>query len=489
MKSRILPVFAAMGLFGALLAPTLAVAKPVCEADGASAARPADSGCKSSWLGLGARERRAVEALADDYKRFMGLAKTELATVAETVKLVRAAGFRALGDGSPLTPGAKYYDLNRDRAMTLIVIGSDDFLDGFRVVVSHIDSPRLELKGRPLYEAERFALFQTNYHGGIKNYQWTSLPLALMGRIDLKDGKTVNISVGNAPGEPVFVIPELSPHVSADLRDRTASEAIAKEELDPLVGHIPEEDSNSVKRAIEDYLEKTHGVGLNDLVSAELALVPALAPRDVGFDRGLMAIYGQDDRLSAYASVRAIMELKNPRRTAIAYLADNEEVGNVNNTGASSAYFIDLVERLIYMRQGSDYRSPMLSGALRASRVISADVNPGVNPLWPSAWELGNAPRLGHGVNFKIYGRGFSANSEYAAWMRAILDDAAIPWQTATYKVGRAGGGTVGKEFSRLNMEVIDLGVPVLSIHTPYSISSKVDVYWLYKAMAAFYAR
>ncbi|MFQ5533837.1 MAG: aminopeptidase [Sphingomonadales bacterium] len=483
---RTVRVLAGAGMVSVFLASGVALAKPDCSEDGGTRNTIA---CSSSWLDLTARQERAVSDFASDYKRFMGRAKTELATVTEAVKLARAAGFVELKPNSPLTPGAKYYDINRDRAMALIVIGARPMVEGFRVVVSHIDSPHLDLKGQPLYEADRFALFQTNFHGGIKNYQWTSMPLALMGRVDLKDGRTVDISVGNEPDDPTFVIPELSPHVSRGLRDRTAANAIKKEELDPLAGHIPEKASNSVKTAVQVYLEQNYGIGLNDLVSAELALVPAYPPRDVGFDRGLMAIYGQDDRLSAYASLRAIASIDKPDRTLVAYLADNEEVGNVNNTGASSSYLVDLLERMIYMKRGAGFRSPMLKQALRASKVLSADVNPGVNPLWPSAWELGNAPRLGYGVNLKIYGRGFNANSEFTAWMRKTLDDAKVPWQTSTYKVGRAGGGTVGREFSRHNMDVIDIGVPVLSIHTPYSISSKVDVYWLYQAMSAFYAR
>jgi len=461
-----------------------AVAAPVCT----PAKGSVDTACPSAWLSLGARERKAVENYATRYKAFMGKAKTELSYVTEAIRLARQAGFKKLTATSELTPGARYYDVNRDRAMALIVIGNQPMARGFRLVASHIDSPRLELKGRPLYETERFALFQTNFHGGIKNYQWTSLPLALMGRIDLKNGKTIHISVGNKPGEPVFVIPELSPHVSGQLRKRKATEAIAKEELDPLVGHIPDRQSGDVKVAVIAYLRKTYGIGLNDLVSAELALVPAYPPHDVGFDRGMMAIYGQDDRLSAYASLIAIKGQKTPPRTSIAYMIDNEEVGNVNNTGASSTYLYDLLEKLLYQKHGAAYRAPMLKAAARATQVLSTDVNPGVNPIWPSAWELGNAPRLGYGVNIKLYGRGFNANSEFTAHMRKVFDDAGIPWQTSTYKVAGGGGGTVGREFSRLNMEVIDIGVPVLSIHTPYSISSKVDAYWLSKAMTTFFS-
>lgn len=444
---------------------------------------------RPSWLNLSASDRDVVESFASDYKQFMRNVKTELTFVAETIQLVRAAGFEELTEESDLVPGARFYDNNRDRALTLIVVGTDDFQEGFRVVGAHIDSPRIELKGRALYEREGFALFQTNYHGGIKNYQWTNIPLALMGRIDKKDGSTVTLSIGNNPGEPVFIIPGLSPHVDKDLRERKYSDVIAKEELDPIVGHIPGEGDMGVKQMIAEFLESTYDVGFDDLVSAELALVPAYPPRDVGFDRGLMAIYGQDDRASGYAALRAIMEMQTPSKTSIAYLVDNEEVGNVNNTGAGSSYLVDLMGRLMYRKMGERYSEHFLRRARRATKAISSDVNAGINPIWPDVWEHGNAPRLGYGINLKLYGRGFNANSEYIAWIRNVLDEEEIPWQVATYKVGGGGGGTIGVEMSDENMEVIDFGIPILSVHTPYSISSKVDIYWLYRALRAFYLK
>ena len=272
-----------------------------------------------------------------------------------------------------------------------------------------------------------------------------------------------------------------------EYRDRSRSEAIKFEELDPIVGHLPKSAEENVSAQVKDYLWQTYGITLEDLVSAELSLVPAYPPRDIGFDRSLMAIYGQDDRLSAYASLRSILAIDAPEYTAIAHLVDNEETGSVNNTGAASTWFFDLLGALIYREKGDAYREPHLKRALAASKVISIDVNPGINPIWPSAFEAGNAPLLGHGINFKLYGRGFSANSEYIAWTRNYLDAAGVPWQTVTYKVNGGGGGTVGVFYSEQNMEVIDFGVPVLSIHTPYAVSSKSDVYWLSQAVTAFY--
>lgn len=447
----------------------------------------ADDGPKSSWATLSADQRTQVEAFAEDYKSFMHKARTELSFVTNAVALVKAAGFEELSATSPMRPGARYYDVNRGRAMALIVIGSDPLAAGTRIVAGHIDSPRLELKGRPIYESEGYAMFQTNYHGGILSFQWTNIPLALLGHVDKTDGSRVQISVGLDPEDPIFIIPGLAPHVDVDLEKRVYQDVIKLEELDPIVGHIPVADQKNISGAVNAYLLDRYNIEPDDLVSAELALVPAFPPRDVGFDRGLMAIYGQDDRLSGYTAMRAIIDLDVPTKTAIAYMADNEESGNVNNTGASSAYFRNLLRRLLLNEVGDDYGEEMLWASLSASEAVSSDVNPGINPVWPNALEKGNGARQGYGVNFKLYGRGFSPNSEFLAKIRRILDGENIPWQVMTYKVGRGGGGTLGRELSADDVEVVDFGVPVLSIHTPYSISSKVDVYWLSLAMNAFF--
>ena len=467
--------FLILGVMGAVLAPFCALAQEDEEAE----PQPA-------WADLSDSQRRGVLDFAEDYKDFMSRAKTEISFVAEAVTVARASGFRELAADSNLRPGGRFYDINRDRTITLIVVGTDDFIDGFRVVGAHVDSPRLELKGRPLYEKEGFALFQTYRHGGIKNYQWVNLPLALVGHVDKKDGSRVGISVGLEPDEPILIIPDLSPHVDQDYRERMNRDVIMGEELDPIVASIPDEEA-SVAGAVLAYLADQYGIEEEDLVSAELMLVPAMAPRDVGLDRSLMAIYGQDDKLSSYAALRAIIEQDTPVTTSLAFLVDNEEVGNVNNTGANSTYLVDLMSELIHRQRGDAYSDYDLRQALRKTKVISSDVNPGVHPAYPDVWEAGNAPRLGFGVNLKLYGGGFNANSEFIAWNRAYLDAAGVAWQTATYK-GRASGGTIGKSLSKDNMEVIDYGVPVLSIHSTYAVSSKVDVHMLFRAMDAFYS-
>lgn len=445
--------------------------------------------CDSSWVGLSAAERNQVFAFAEDYKDFLHVARTELSFVSEAIAFAEANGFQDLTQIDELSPGTRVYEVNRDRTISLLVIGERAMTEGFLVVGAHIDSPRLELKGRPLYEDVEFALFQTNYHGGIKYHQWTNLPLALMGRIDRKDGSVVNVSIGLQADEPIFMIPELSPHVDRGRSSTPLGDYIEPEDLDPVVAHIPDTiEGGAVVEQVLEHLASEYGVSRADLVSAELALVPAERPRDMGFDRGLIAAYGQDDRIAAYAAMRALAEVDAPEYTIMAYLVDNEEVGNRNNTGARSDYFSDLLSRLMYTNMGTYYREPVLRQALRNTRFISIDVNPGVNPMNPAAWELGNAPRLGYGVNLKLYGQGNNANSEFIAWTRRLLDDAGVAWQTSTYRVGSAGGGTIGGEFSRQNIEVIDFGVPLLSIHTPFAIASKVDLYSLYQAALAFYA-
>ncbi|MFT5757353.1 MAG: aspartyl aminopeptidase [Alteromonadaceae bacterium] len=439
----------------------------------------------SSWLSLSKKELKAVEKYADNYKDYIYKAPTELTFVTETIKRIEKQGFKKLTEVSDLKPGARFYDVNRDRTISVIVIGKKDLEQGTRIVGAHIDSPRLELKGRPLYEKEQFALFQTYIHGGIKTYQWVNIPLAMVGRVDKKDGSVVNISVGFDENDPIFMVPDLAPHVDHDNRKRTSREVIKKEELDVIISAKPALDK-SIKVLVTDFLKAEYDISVEDLVSAELALVPATKPRDVGFDRSMIAAYGQDDKASAIAAVTAIMEQKTPEYTSIAYLVDNEEVGNINNTGASSTYLVDLLSSLLYNKKGEKYNDYQLRKVLRNTKVISADVNPGVNPTWSSVWELGNAPRLGNGVNLKLYGGGFNANSEYMAWTRNYLDNNKIKWQTSTYK-GKASGGTIGSDLSNDNMEVIDFGIPILSIHSPYAVGSKVDLYSLYKAMSAFY--
>lgn len=454
-----------------------------------SADKPCPQGnCESSWKAADRDDTRAATTLGEDYKTFLDRARTELMTVAEIVRLAEARGFKRWQVGTPLQASDRYYHVNRDRAMALILGGAAPVSQGVRIVASHIDSPRLELKGRPVDNSQGFALFQTNYHGGIKTYQWTNVPLALIGRVDRRDGTTVQVSVGLHDRDPILMIPDLSPHTARDQMKKNARDVVAHEDLDPIVASGPNGKDGDLDAGawVLEYLAETYKIEAADLVSAELALVPALKPRDMGLDRRLIAAYGQDDRLAAFASMQAAFEGGALPQTAIIQFADNEESGNVNVGGASSTYLPDLIGELLYAELSDGYRQPLLTRALRSSKALSIDVNPGVNPMQPGAWELSNAPRLGFGVNIKLYGRGFDANSEFIAWTRDALDAAEVPWQTTTYKVGRAGGGTLGKELARLNIDTIDFGVPLLSIHTPVAVSDKMDVLALKNAIGAF---
>ena len=320
--------------------------------------------CESSWLSLSSKDRKKVFALGEDYKAFMDIARNELSFVAQSVQLAKQAGFVPLGSASEVQPGQKYYDINRDRSLSLIVIGSEGMSSGFHVMGAHIDSPRLELKSRPLYAKEEYALFQTSFHGHIKNYQWTNIPLALMGRVDKKDGSTVQINIGMSEKDPVFMIADLSPHTDREYRDKKVKDLVKHEDLDPIIAHIP--GAGDIEQQVVNALKKKYDISKADLVSAELTLVPAMRSRDMGLDRGLVAAYGQDDRLAGYAQLRAILSVKNPKKTAIAYLVDNEEVGNVNNTGAKSAYFTNMLAKLMYRSMGEAYKELHLRTALSA---------------------------------------------------------------------------------------------------------------------------
>ncbi|HLG15782.1 MAG TPA: peptidase M18 [Blastocatellia bacterium] len=442
---------------------------------------------KSGWQLLQGDQRAEVTQFAENYKTYLRLARSALSSTREVARMAAVGGFAEFKDASQVKPGARLIFKGRDRAIILAVVGSEPITNGSRVIGTHHDSPHIDLKARPVYSANGFALFKTIYYGGIKKYQWANLPLALIGRIDTTDGRTVDVSIGLVPGDPVFVIPDNAPHSDTELRTRTYTTVLAGEELDPVAGSIPGADS-SVAAEVIKHLTATYNIKEEDLVSAELQLVPAAEPRDVGVDRGLVGAFGQDDRLSSFCAARAIIDVKGtPRYTCVAYLSNFEEVGSVNNTGAASEFLNSTLAEMVSARRGPAYSDLDLRRALRNSQVISADTNDGINPIFPQTSEASNAARLGYGVTIKRYGRGFDANSEFIARVRRILDQHSIPWQTQTPKVDVGGGGTIGGFLSANEMEVIDLGVPLLSMHATFEMSSKVDVWNFYRFMLAFY--
>jgi aspartyl aminopeptidase len=441
---------------------------------------------KSAWSALTPAQREQVFKFAEDYKAYLDAARTAETSTREVIRLAKAAGFAEFKDASQVRAGAKLYVNGRDRAVILAVIGSEPLVGGSRLVGTHHDSPHIDLKARPFRSARGFALFNTAYYGGIKKYQWANRPLALVGRIDTPEGKRADIAIGLKDGDPLFVIPDNAPHSDKPLRERKYTEIFTGEELAPVAGSIPGD--SSVVDQVVAALVSTYGVREEDFASAELALVPAARPADVGLDRGLVGASGQDDRLSSYCAVRAMLDLGGtPKRTALAYLSNFEEEGSVNNTGAKSQFFNSAFARLVSAERAAKYTDLDLREALRRSEVISADVNDGINPVFPQTSDPGNSARLGYGVTIKRYGAGFDANSEYVAKIRGILERNGIAWQTQSPKEGYSGG-TIGGFLSEWDMEVIDLGVPLLSMHSPFEMSSKVDVWSFYRFMSAFLA-
>jgi aspartyl aminopeptidase len=442
---------------------------------------------KEAWVLLSSAERQQAQEFAEDYKAYLNLARSSLASTREVIRRAEAKGFVEFTKPEQVKPGARLIIPNRDRALILAVIGSDPITESSRVVGTHQDSPHIELKGRPILAAGEFAMFKTIYYGGIKKYQWANRPLALIGRIDTTDGRSIDVSIGLNAGDPVFVIPDNAPHSDEELRNRKYTDVFKGEELEPVFGSLSGENTSTTVEVTKLLTEK-YKIKEEDLVSSELSLVPAAAAADVGLDRGLVGAYGQDDRLSSFCAARAILDLKGtPKYTAMAYLSNFEEVGSVNNTGAGSQFLNSTFANLIAAERGSSYSDLDLRHALHNSQVISADTNDGINPIFPSTSEPTNAARVGYGVTIKLYGPGFDAPSEYTAKIRALLDHNNIPWQTHTYKVDEGGGGTIGLFMSMEDMQVIDLGVPLLSMHSPFEMSSKADVWDFYRTMSAFY--
>jgi aspartyl aminopeptidase len=443
---------------------------------------------KSAWLTLNPDQRGQVMHFAEPYKDYLRHAKSAALSDSELVRLARAAGFQDFTSPAQVIPGARLILNNRGRAVIFAVIGSDPIESGSRMVAAHEDSPHINLKSRPVVNAPgSVALLKTIPYGGLKRYQWSNLPMALVGRIDTVDGRHIDVNIGFAPGDPVFVIADAAPHSDRLLQSRTYSEVLGGEEMNPVIGSIPGEKS-TVAEEVMNTLRQRFNVHDEDLVAAELELVPATQPADVGIDGGLTGSWGQDDKLSAYTASRSIFDLKGtPKKSALAYITNFEEIGSPNNTGAGSD-FLDSSFTALIDAQAKPATALDIRTALRNVAVLSADTNDGVNPLFPQNSENSNAAVVGFGVTIKKYGAGFDPNSEFTARVLHVLDENKISWQTQTPKVDVGGGGTIGGFLSRRNMEVLDIGIPLLSMHSPYEMSSKVDLWSYYRFMLAFYS-
>lgn len=447
-----------------------------------------------------AAERAEIEALYERFIPYIDRARTELTMVRETVAYAEARGFREWDPAvrNP-NPGDRFYAVNRDRTMLLWVVGKEPLASGMRLINSHIDSVRLELKPYPLTKKKGVAVLDTLVHGGVKPYQWVNVPLGLTGRVDKKDGSVLWVDYGFDEDEPVLLIPDLAPHVDRDLRSRTGAEAIKREELDPLITSAPapgDEDAegsedgadaavvDAMARAVA-LVEEQFGIEPDDWVSSDIQIVPVTRPREVGMDRELFAAFGLDDRLTGIVNVFALEDIETPTHTAVAYLVTDEEVGSGSNIGVSSEWFRRIAAEMIRAETGSVSELDVME-SFSNTDMITADTTTATNPLWPSPQAADNASLLHHGLVIKLYGAGRSANSEYVARLRRMLDDANVAWQSHTYKAGY-GGGTIARYFNAMNMEVTDWGVGILSMHSTYSVASKADLWALYEGFVAFF--
>ena len=439
---------------------------------------------------IDAQEAAVSDAFCADYIAFMNACKTERETAAHVKTLAAQNGFVPFDAKKQYAPGDRVYADIHGKALILCTFGTEPLSAGTRIVASHIDSPRLDLKPNPLYEDAELAFFKTHYYGGIKKYQWTAIPLALHGVLFRKDGSRVDVRIGEEPGDPQFVVTDLLPHLDRKQGKKTLEEAVVGENLNLLIGSLPFGDapeSDAVKLNILRLLNEKYGIVEADFLSAELEIVPAFRATEIGFDRSLIGAYGHDDKVCAYPSIRAALAVTAPRLTSVTVITDKEEIGSEGNTGLNSAYLAQFIED-IAATQGLPGRD-----VLRASECLSADVNAGFDPIFPDVHDKRNAAFLNRGIVVTKYtgggGKGGTndANAEFVFKVCTLLDDAAVAWQTGELgKVDEGGGGTVAKYIASLGAEVVDVGVPVLSMHAPFEIVAKLDVYMAFKGFSAF---
>ncbi|MCI8386331.1 MAG: aminopeptidase [Acutalibacter sp.] len=427
---------------------------------------------------------------AEGYKDFINAAKTEREAVSWSVEAAQAQGFVEFDPAKKYNPGDKVYYNNRGKAICLAVIGKKGAAEGVRIAAAHIDSPRIDLKPIPLYESNELCLLKTHYYGGVKKYQWPAMPLALHGKIVRKDGSEVTVNIGENPGDPQFCITDILPHLGKDQAVKKLGEAFSGEDLNVLVGSLPleAEGEQLYKLNIMKVLNEQYGIVESDLISAELEFVPAFPAADIGFDRSMVGAYGHDDRVCAYPALQALFDCEAPEKTSLVVLADKEEIGSVGNTGLCSEYLNYFVADLAEA-EGLNPR-----WVWSKSSCLSADVTAALDPTYISAFEPGNSTYLNRGVGIAKYtgsrGKGGSndASAEFLGWVRKILDDAGVLWQIGELgKVDQGGGGTVAYDVARMNADVIDIGVPVLSMHSPFEVISKVDLFAAYQAFKAYF--
>ena len=431
------------------------------------------------WPKLSSGQQAEVMRFGDDFKLFIGQAKSEMTFVREATKLVEAGGFKrwpAAPTKNDVRPGSRWYAVNRDRTIVAFVIGTEPLSAGARIVNTHNDSVRLETRPRPFRDSFDISLIDTSTHGGLKNYQWVNRPLAIIGRVTRADGTALAIDIGHDPADGVLMIADLAPHVDQDFRERRNRDVIQTEELDPILALTRE----AALKALKD----KYNVTPDDLVTADLQIVPAQMPVDVGLDHQLVGAYGHDDRSNGFAAFRAVVDARTPAKTAIAYGVNNEEVDSWS-TGVESEWFRTLLAEILAAQEPA-YSDLVLRHALRNSQVLVSDCTTALDPVFPQPYMASGSARLGWGMVFKVYGAGRRADGEYFAQIRRLMSDAGVHWQTHSYKAGY-GGGTIAQWFANADMEAIDVGIGILSMHSPMDVSAKVDLWELYRGFKAFY--
>jgi len=451
---------------------------------------------EKGWLTSNDEEKNNIFEFCNGYIEYLNKAKTEREAVNTARQIAEEHGFKDVACFDSLQSGDKVYFINRDKSMYLAIIGTEKMEKGIHIIGSHVDSPRLDLKPTPLYEDTEFAYFKTHYYGGIKKYQWTAIPISIHGVIVKPNGEKITVNIGEDENDPIFTITDLLPHLAQEQMQKKLSNGIEGENLNLLIGSIPygndEKEAEKVKLNILNILNQKYGITEADFQSSELELVPAFKARSLGFDYGMIAGYGQDDSACAYTSLMAMMSLENVKNTAVCILSDKEEIGSMGNTGMESHTFDYFVSELL--NKTGENRPNLLEKVFCNSKMLSSDVDAGVDPIYVAVHDKTNNSFLGNGITVNKYtgARGKSgasdASAEYIAWIRNLLEQNNIKYQVAEMgKVDVGGGGTIAYILANKGVDVVDCGVPVLSMHSPYEVSSKYDIYTAYKTYATFW--
>ncbi|MBQ2938071.1 MAG: aminopeptidase [Clostridia bacterium] len=450
---------------------------------------------EDGWETVDEIKKEKILDFSKGYMDFLNRAKTEREFIAEATKMARENGYKDIAEFEKLQAGDKVYFINREKSMYLAIIGTESVENGLHIIGSHVDSPRLDLKPNPLYEDTGLAYFKTHYYGGIKKYQWTTIPLSIHGVIVKPNGDKITVNIGEDENDPIFTITDLLPHLAQEQMEKKLKNGINGEDLNILIGSIPYQDKDAkdkVKLNILNILNQKYGIVEADLQSSELEIIPAFKARSLGFDSSMVAAYGQDDKVCAYTSLVAMMSLENVKNTAVCILSDKEEIGSMGNTGMESHMFDFFISEMLNKLEVN--KPNLLDRVFCFSKMLSADVDAGLDPIYASVSDRLNAGFIGKGISINKYtgARGKSgasdANAEYVAWVRNVLEKNEIKYQIAELgKVDVGGGGTIAYILANKGADVIDCGVPVLSMHAPYEVTSKFDVYSAFETYKAFW--